>query len=385
MRKTLVLSTAAAVVLMVAFARAQQPVNVKDIVELELLTHTEVYDKIHNQGMTSVLVITGGTEERGPHDVLGGHTIMSRHRGVAIAKRLGKTLVAPILPIAVQATGLSSTLNAAAPATAAQPGGVQMPADVFKQVQIAMIESMAMSGFKDIFLMGDHGGGQQQICEAAMEQDEKLSPAGVRVYFIYDFYQKTHDDIDMYMYDHKLPIAGHGAMMETSEMLYWEPTPGMYVRPNYKTVEGTPTNTDPAAWKASRDARAGQPARAVCGPASASAASAAASAGQARGGAAGAAASAGQGRGAAAGQGAANAAGGGQRAGGGQANAGAAGGGGQRAGGQRGQGNNATPAVNNGLTGDPRPSTKAIGKDVAEIGIANTVAEIKKQMAERRR
>src|SRR5580765_149380 len=207
MKNVPVLSTAAAVMLAVAFARAPQAPDAKDIVELELLTHTEVYDKIHNQGMTSVLVITGGTEERGPHDVLGGHTIMSRYRGAVIAKRLGKTLVAPILPIAVQATGLSRTLNVAAPANAPQPGGVQMPADVFKQVQIAMVESMAMSGFKPIFLMGDHGGGQQQICEAAMEEDEKLSPAGVRVYFIYDFYQKTHDDIDMYMYEHKLPIA----------------------------------------------------------------------------------------------------------------------------------------------------------------------------------
>jgi hypothetical protein len=40
--------------------------------------------------------------------------------------------------------------------------------------------------------------------------------------------------------------------------------------------------------------------------------------------------------------------------------------------------------VNNGLTGDPHPSTKEIGKVVAEIGINNTVVEIKKQMAERR-
>jgi creatinine amidohydrolase/Fe(II)-dependent formamide hydrolase-like protein len=377
MRKALVLSTAAAVVLAAGFLRAQQSVDPKNIVELELLTHTEVSDKIRNQGMTSVLVVTGGTEERGPHDVLGGHTIMSRYRAIEIAKRLGKTLVAPVLPIAVQATGLSRTLNVAAPANAPQPGGVQMPADVFKQVQIAMIESMAMSGFKDIFLMGDHGGGQQQMCEAAMEQDEKLSPAGVRVYYVPDFYQKTHDDIDLYMYNHKLPIAGHGAMMETSEMLYWEPTPGMFVRPIYKTVEFTPTNTDPEAWKASRDARAAQPARPVCGPGSAAAERAAAGANQATQGAAAASGGRRGGDPAGGGGGAAGAAGGVAAAGGGAGT-------GRRGGGQA-QAGNAAPRVNNGLTGDPRPSTKAIGKDVAEIGISNTVAQIRKLMAERGR
>src|SRR5262245_42851640 len=79
---------------------------VTSIVQLELLRHTEVYDRIHHQGKPSVLVVTGGTEERGPHDVLGGHTIMAHRRAVEIARRLGNALVAPVLPIAVAATGL---------------------------------------------------------------------------------------------------------------------------------------------------------------------------------------------------------------------------------------------------------------------------------------
>jgi creatinine amidohydrolase/Fe(II)-dependent formamide hydrolase-like protein len=327
MKKTLVLATLLASA--VAFIRAQTP-NVKEIVELELLTHTEVYDKIHNEGKTSVLLVTGGTEERGPHDVLGGHTIMARHRAVEVARHLGNALVAPVLPIAVAATGLRENTN--------QPGGVQMPADVFKSVQLAMIESMAMNGFKDIFVMGDHGGGQAEMRQAVEEQDAKLSAKGVHVYYINDFYQKTHDDVDLYMYEHKLPIAGHGAMMETSEMLYWQTAPGVYVRPIYKTVPFDPTGQTPDQWKAARDARL---ARQAAGTA-------------------------------------ANAAGGGQR---GQGGAAGAGGGGR---GQRAADPNAPPRVNNGLTGDPHASTKEIGKVVAEIGINNTVAEIKKQMAERR-
>jgi creatinine amidohydrolase len=298
-------------------ASAQMPnrFTSNDVVELELLTHTEVYDKIHNQGMTSVLIVTGGTEERGPHDILGGHTIMARHHAIEIAKKLGKTLVAPVLPIAVAATGLRENTN--------QPGGVQMPPDVFKAVQIAQIESMAMNGFKDIYLMGDHGGGQQQIREAAGEMDQKLSAKGVRVYYVGDFYTKTHDDVDMYLYEHKLPIGGHGAMMETSEMLYMEPAPGAYVRDTYKTVPFDPTGQTPEQWKAARDARvARQAAGDTSGP----------------------------------GQG----------------------------GGRRGQDPNGPPRVNNGLTGDPHPSTKETGKALAEITVNNAVAEIRKLTAERR-
>jgi len=318
MKKTLALITVSA--LCAAPAGAQ--VAVDNIVDLELLTHTEVSQKLKD-GWTSILLVTGGTEERGPQDVLGGHTMMAHSHAVMIAKKLGKTLVAPVLPIAVNATGLNPNRE-----MADQPGAIQMPADVFKQVQLAEIESLARGGFKDIYLMGDHGGGQAELKAAAEEMDKKLESKGVRVYYISDFYNKTHDDVDMYLYEHKLPIGGHGAMLETSIMLYLEPTPGAWVRPSYKTMVFDPTGQTPEQWKAARDARMARQAAAAAGNA-----------------------------------------------------APAAGGGGR---GNRGQDPNAPPRVNNGVTGDPRPSTKAIGKDLIDIIVNNGVNEIKKVTAERR-
>ena len=318
MKKTLALVTLSALCSSTAFAQ----VNVANIVDLELLTHSEVSQKLKD-GWTSIIVAAGGTEERGPQDVLGGHTMMAHSHADMIAKKLGKTLVAPVLPVAVNATGLNASRE-----MADQPGAIQMPADVFKQVQVAQIDSLARSGFKDIYLMGDHGGGQAEIKEAAEEMDKKWSSKGTRVYYVSDFYNKTHDDVDMYLYAHKLPIGGHGAMLETSIMLYLEPAPGAWVRPLYKTMPFDPTGQTPEQWKTARDARMARQAAAAAGnPAPP-----------------------------------------------------AAGGGGRG----RGQDPNAAPRVNNGVTGDPRPSTKEIGKDLIDIIVNNGVNEITKMTAERR-
>jgi len=294
------------------FAQLGKPV--KDVVELELLTHTEVTERM-KAGVTSVLIANGGTEERGPHNILGGHTIMARATAIDVAHQLGNALVAPVLPIDVAATGVTEGTNT--------PGGLTVPPEVFKQVKTAEIRSMAWSGFKHIFVMGDHGGGQRQMKEAAEEMDKEFSPRGIRVHYVPDFYSKYQDDVQMYLYEHKLPVGGHGAVMDTSKMLFLEPSPGIYVRPIYKTVPFDPVGQTPEEWKAARDARVAREAAI------------------------------------AAGQTPPPAQGGGRR----QAAA------------------ESAPKVNNGLSGDPHPSTKELGRIFHDFGVKETVAQIKEMQA----
>src|SRR5262245_58664193 len=72
------------------------PAEVPDTVFVVELTWTEVRDALQ-AGKTTVLFPTGGTEQNGPHMVLGKHNVIIKHTAEQIARRLGNALVAPVL------------------------------------------------------------------------------------------------------------------------------------------------------------------------------------------------------------------------------------------------------------------------------------------------
>src|SRR5260370_17825205 len=117
-------------------------------VEIELMTYPEIYSAIHEQGKTTVIVFNGGTEQRGPHAVLGGHTIMAAATASSIARKLGNALVAPGLPFSPAGSHLNTNL----------PPSVDLPTAQFIAVNQSVVDSMVVNGFKNIVLMADHGG-----------------------------------------------------------------------------------------------------------------------------------------------------------------------------------------------------------------------------------
>ena len=80
-----------------AFAQTPKPAARKELVEFEMMTWPEVKAALA-AGKTTALFYTGGTEQRGPQNVNGGHTLMGREIVRTIALRLGNAIAMPVLP-----------------------------------------------------------------------------------------------------------------------------------------------------------------------------------------------------------------------------------------------------------------------------------------------
>ena len=207
-------------------------------VDLELMTWVEVKDAIAH-GKTTALIFNGGTETRGPQAVNGGHTLVAHAKVIEIAKELGNAIAAPVLPF--------SPNNA----TPDLPGTIGITNDTFKEINKEVAEQLIRNGFKNVVIMGDHGGGQKELGEVATELDAKYSGQGIRVVYCDDAYEKSNADYDAWLAKNGYSPGGHASINDTSEMMYLEPTPDVWVRSDkLPEAVGAPRRPRPAAGAA---------------------------------------------------------------------------------------------------------------------------------------
>ena len=201
-------------------------------VEFDMMTWAEVKKAIHEQGFINAIVYNGGTEQRGPQNVNGGHNLMARETAHEIAVKVGHAIVAPVLNY--------SPNNASADL----PGTIGLTPALFGAINEQIAEQLIASGFKNVFLMGDHGGGQKELGEVAKKLDAKYSSQGMHVYFCDEMYDKAQNDYWKWLADNKYPSYGHASIMDTSEMLYLSTRDGKdlgWVRKDLiKTAVGDP-------------------------------------------------------------------------------------------------------------------------------------------------
>src|SRR3569833_1223473 len=193
-------------------------------IELEAMTWPELFHAIHEHGKSTVLVFNGGTEQRGPQAVTGGHTFIARILARESAEELGNAIVAPVLPYSV---------NSADPQI---PGTIGISGPLFARINEEVAEQLLTNGFKNVVLMGDHGGGQQELADVAARLDRKHSPRGVRIVFCGDVYEKAGKAFDQWLRGHGLPGGSHASISDTSELLYLQGDQQHWVRKELLTT-----------------------------------------------------------------------------------------------------------------------------------------------------
>ncbi len=192
-----------------------------DSVYTEELTWVEVRDAL-KAGKTTIIFPTGGTEQNGPHMVLGKHNVIVKHTAGQIALRLGNALVAPVLAYVPEGDLQPPTGHMLF------PGTITLPDEIFIKVTEYAARSFRLNGFKDIVLIGDSGPNQKGLQAVASALNKEWAGSEVRVHYIPDYYYK-HGFAEWLKRQGESAdaIGTHAGIEDTSELLAINPA---YIR-----------------------------------------------------------------------------------------------------------------------------------------------------------
>ncbi|HEY6484446.1 MAG TPA: creatininase family protein [Steroidobacteraceae bacterium] len=183
-------------------------VNAEQLIEFEKMTWVEVRSALA-AGKTTALIYTGGVEQRGPQNANGGHNLMAHATVQAIAQKLGNAIFMPVLPF---------TPNNADPQL---PGTIGITNELLEALLERIAEQSVINGFRNVILMGDHGGGQPTVYEEATRKlNDKYAGRGIHVYYCDQVYKAANDAAEKYLADLGYPPDLHGGISDTAEMMY---------------------------------------------------------------------------------------------------------------------------------------------------------------------
>lgn len=197
-------------------ARSLHP-PVPDTVWLAELTWPEVREALR-QGVDTVLVPVGGTEQGGRHLALGKHNHTVAHAAEQAARRLGKVLVAPVLPYAPEGTFTPPSGNMAFAGTL----GLRESTLAAWAEDIA--RSLKAHGVPNIVFFADHGQSQMALAATAAHLDGAWRGEGTRVLHI-AAYHGGHGQREWLLAKGFSPaaIGSHAGIADTSEFLFVRP------------------------------------------------------------------------------------------------------------------------------------------------------------------
>ena len=146
--------------------------------------------------------------------VLGKHNFIAHDVAGRIATALGTALVYPTLPFAPAGDPVTRTGHMRF------PGTVSIAPATYRAIVRDVAASALVAGFKSVFIMGDHGGGQIELQHAAEELDSAWAPRGSRVFYVGDLYFVSASKDSAYLAQHGLRAGGHANADDTSQLMY---------------------------------------------------------------------------------------------------------------------------------------------------------------------
>lgn len=182
-------------------------------VMIEDLTWPEIRGAIA-AGKTTAIYYTGSAEQNGPHMAIGKHNFIAQYTARRIAEGLGNALAYPVMPYALTGDPVKKTGHMRF------PGSVSLSPQTFGGVARETAESAISAGFRNVFLMGDHGGGQDVLKKVAADLDTQWAPEGIRVRYVPDVYYKAQEQVDRYLKEHSLPGGAHASISDTAQVMF---------------------------------------------------------------------------------------------------------------------------------------------------------------------
>lgn len=212
-----------------------------DTVELASMTQSALH-AARAAGFSTVIVPTGGLEQNGPHMILGKHDYLVAHAARRIARTLGRTLVAPVIPFVPEGDydPPSGHLRF--------PGTIGVPDSVLAGVLEGVARRLKAAGFTTIVFIGDHGQSQPVQAGVAARLSHEWATAGVQVAQIATYYTAPEQAVTLRQEGFSdAEIGQHASVVDTSEMLAVHPA-GVYLgryRPPSFRLEDTGVYGDP--------------------------------------------------------------------------------------------------------------------------------------------
>ncbi len=195
------------------------PAFASESVYIEEMTSPEIRERIermgnYNNGNVIAIIPTGGSEQNGPHMVIGKHNTIVHYTAGEIAKRLGNALVAPVI--------------AYVPEGSVEPpeghmqfaGTLSVSEATYAALLTDAAASLKQNGFKLICFLGDSGGNQAVQKNLAESLTDKWKSSGVRVLQLSSYYDNNGQDA--WVESKKIAVkdpGAHAGFEDTSELM----------------------------------------------------------------------------------------------------------------------------------------------------------------------